>query len=73
VSGRWEADDDPRQATKDAGRRTDSVALSDGGVSIPTSAAQGSRIAYLYAMAAREAGQRDFVALRFQEEFGDSF
>ncbi len=30
-------------------------------------------ISYVYAMAARVAGQRDFMALRFQEEFGDSF
>lgn len=39
----------------------------------PNVGCPGGRIAYLYAMAAREAGQRDFMAVRFQEEFGDSF
>ncbi len=39
----------------------------------PNVACPGGRIAYLYAMAAREAGQRDFMALRFQKEFGDRF
>ncbi len=39
----------------------------------PNVGCPGGRIAYLYAMAAREAGQRDFMALRFQEEFGDKF
>lgn len=39
----------------------------------PNVGCPGGRIAYLYVMAAREAGQRDFMALRFQKEFGDSF
>ena len=39
----------------------------------PNVGCPGGRICYVYAMAARVAGQRDFMALRFQEEFGDSF
>jgi 5-deoxy-glucuronate isomerase len=39
----------------------------------PNVGCPGGRISYVYAMAARAAGQRDFMALRFQEEFGDSF
>jgi 5-deoxy-glucuronate isomerase len=39
----------------------------------PNAGCPGGRISYVYAMAARVAGQRDFMALRFQEEFGDSF
>lgn len=39
----------------------------------PNVGCPGGRIAYVYAMAARAAGQRDFMALRFQEEFGDRF
>jgi 5-deoxy-glucuronate isomerase len=39
----------------------------------PNVGCPGGRISYVYAMAAREAGQRDFMALRFQEEFGDRF
>lgn len=39
----------------------------------PNVGCPGGRIAYVYAMAARVAGQRDFMALRFQEEFGDKF
>jgi 5-deoxy-glucuronate isomerase len=39
----------------------------------PNVGCPGGRISYIYAMAARVAGQRDFMALRFQEEFGDKF
>jgi 5-deoxy-glucuronate isomerase len=39
----------------------------------PNVGCPGGRISYVYAMAARVAGQREFMALRFQEEFGDSF
>jgi len=39
----------------------------------PNVGCPGGRISYVYAMAARVAGQRDFMALRFQEEFGDKF
>jgi 5-deoxy-glucuronate isomerase len=39
----------------------------------PNVGCPGGGIAYLYVMAAREAGQREFMALRFQDEFGDSF
>jgi len=39
----------------------------------PNTGCPGGRISYVYAMAARVAGQRDFMALRFQEEFGDKF
>jgi 5-deoxy-glucuronate isomerase len=39
----------------------------------PNVGCPGGRISYVYAMAARIAGQRDFMALRFQEEFGDRF
>jgi 5-deoxy-glucuronate isomerase len=39
----------------------------------PNVGCPGGRISYVYAMAAREAGQRDFMALRFQQEFGDRF
>jgi 5-deoxy-glucuronate isomerase len=39
----------------------------------PNVGCPGGRIAYLYAMAARVPGERSFMALRFQEEFGDSF
>jgi 5-deoxy-glucuronate isomerase len=39
----------------------------------PNAGCPGGRISYVYAMAARVAGQRDFMALRFQEEFGDQF
>ena len=37
----------------------------------PNVGCPGGRISYVYAMAAKEAGQRDFMALRFQEDFGD--
>jgi len=39
----------------------------------PNVGCPGGQIAYVYAMAARVAGQRSFMALRFQEEFGDKF
>ncbi len=39
----------------------------------PNVGCPGGRISYVYAMAARVAGQRDFMALRFQQEFGDTF
>jgi 5-deoxy-glucuronate isomerase len=39
----------------------------------PNVGCPGGRISYVYAMAARVAGQRKFMTLRFQEEFGDSF
>jgi 5-deoxy-glucuronate isomerase len=39
----------------------------------PNVGCPGGRISYVYAMAARVAGQRDFMALRFQKEFGDRF
>jgi 5-deoxy-glucuronate isomerase len=39
----------------------------------PNVGCPGGRISYVYAMAARAAGQRDFMALRFQDEFGDRF
>lgn len=37
----------------------------------PNVGCPGGRISYLYAMAARVAGERKFMALRFQREFGD--
>ena len=39
----------------------------------PNVGCPGGRIGYLYVMAARVAGQREFMALRFQEDFGQSF
>ena len=39
----------------------------------PNVGCPGGHIGYLYVMAARVAGEREFMALRFQEEFGDSF
>lgn len=39
----------------------------------PNVGCPGGRISYVYAMAARVAGQREFMALQFQEEFGDKF
>ncbi|HEY63291.1 MAG TPA: hypothetical protein G4O02_01850 [Caldilineae bacterium] len=39
----------------------------------PNVGCPGGRISYIYAMAARVAGQRDFMALRFQKEFGEGF
>lgn len=39
----------------------------------PNVGCPGGRISYVYAMVARVAGQRDFMALRFQEEFGTKF
>ena len=39
----------------------------------PNVGCPGGRISYVYAMAARVAGHRDFMVLRFQEEFGDKF
>jgi len=39
----------------------------------PNAGCPGGRISYVYAMAARVAGERAFMALRFQEEFGDRF
>jgi len=39
----------------------------------PNAGCPGGRISYVYAMAARVAGEREFLALRFQEEFGDRF
>jgi len=39
----------------------------------PNVGCPGGRISYIYAMAARVPGQRDFMALRFQEEFGQQF
>jgi 5-deoxy-glucuronate isomerase len=39
----------------------------------PNVGCPGGRISYVYAMAARVAGERSFMALRFQEEFGDKF
>jgi 5-deoxy-glucuronate isomerase len=39
----------------------------------PNVGCPGGRISYIYAMAARVPGQRDFMALRFQEEFGKGF
>ena len=39
----------------------------------PNVGCPAGRIAYVYAMAARVAGERSFMALRFQEEFGDKF
>jgi 5-deoxy-glucuronate isomerase len=37
----------------------------------PNAGCPGGRISYVYAMAARVAGERDFMTLRIQEEFGD--
>jgi 5-deoxy-glucuronate isomerase len=37
----------------------------------PNAGCPSGRISYVYAMAARVAGERSFMALRFQEEFGD--
>jgi len=37
----------------------------------PNAGCPGGRICYMYAMAARVAGERDFMTLRIQEEFGD--
>jgi 5-deoxy-glucuronate isomerase len=39
----------------------------------PNAGCPAGRISYLYAMAARVAGQRSFMDLRFQEPFGDAF
>ena len=39
----------------------------------PNAGCPGGRISYVYAMAARNPGERSFMALRFQEEFGDAF
>ena len=39
----------------------------------PNAGCPGGRISYIYAMAARVAGEREFMALRIQEEFGDEF
>ena len=39
----------------------------------PNVGCPAGRISFIYAMAARAAGQRDFMALRFQEEYGDGF
>jgi 5-deoxy-glucuronate isomerase len=39
----------------------------------PNVGCPGGRISYIYAMAARVPEQRDFMALRFQEEFGQQF
>ena len=39
----------------------------------PNAGCPGGRISYVYAMAARVAGQREFMALHIQEEFGDKF
>jgi len=39
----------------------------------PNAGCPSGRISYVYAMAARVAGEREFLALRFQEEFGDRF
>lgn len=39
----------------------------------PNAGCPGGRISYVYAMAARVAGERSFMDLRFQEEFGDEF
>jgi 5-deoxy-glucuronate isomerase len=39
----------------------------------PNVGCPGGRIAYVYAMAARVPGERSFMALRFQEAFGDTF
>jgi 5-deoxy-glucuronate isomerase len=39
----------------------------------PNVGCPGGRISYVYAMAARVAGKRSFMSLRFQEEFGDTF
>ena len=39
----------------------------------PNVGCPSGRIAYVYAMAARVAGERSFMDLRFQEEFGDQF
>jgi len=39
----------------------------------PNVGCPAGRISYAYAMAARVAGEREFLALRFQEEFGDRF
>jgi len=39
----------------------------------PNVGCPAGRISYIYAMAARVAGQRNFMALRFQEEFGTGF
>ncbi len=36
----------------------------------PNAGCPGGRISYVYAMAARVAGERDFMTLRIQEEFG---
>jgi len=39
----------------------------------PNAGCPGGRISYVYAMAARAAGEREFMALHIQEEFGDKF
>jgi 5-deoxy-glucuronate isomerase len=39
----------------------------------PNVGCPAGRISYVYAMAARVAGERSFMALRFQKEFGDQF
>ena len=39
----------------------------------PNVGCPAGQIAYVYAMAARVAGERSFMALHFQEEFGDKF
>jgi 5-deoxy-glucuronate isomerase len=39
----------------------------------PNAGCPGGRISYVYAMAARVAGEREFMALHIQEEFGDKF
>ena len=39
----------------------------------PNAGCPAGQIAYVYAMAARVAGERSFMALRFQEEFGKKF
>jgi len=39
----------------------------------PNVGCPGGRLSCIYAMAARVDGERDFMALRFQEEFGDKF
>jgi 5-deoxy-glucuronate isomerase len=39
----------------------------------PNVGCPAGQIAYVYAMAARVAGERSFMALHFQEEFGDRF
>ena len=39
----------------------------------PNAGCPGGRISYIYAMAARIAGEREFMALHIQKEFGDKF